>query len=215
MQINNDITHLGDRMQKEFKSIEKYLTGYGVDIGCGTNRLSMSILSIDQQSDRRYAHADVVYNCKDLEIKPIEWGGHKYTFEDESLDFVFSSHCLEDFPNIPEVFLSWWKKIKPNGLMILLLPDMEECQCNICQSSVAIQARSKQKRSARYWTIEDYDKYQKGNPAHKTNVGRKYIIKMLDDLKIKYDMLQCDTLPHNETCTIDFVIKKLKGGNNE
>ncbi len=207
--INENIDHMGDRMQKEFKSIEKYTTGKGVDVGCGTNRLSMEILAIDEQADRRYAHADVVHNCHDLEIYGVEFSGDKYTFDDNSLDFIFSSHCLEDFPDIPVVFLNWWKKLKADGLMILLLPDMEECQCNVCQSESAIKDRKKQSRSARYWTIADYDKTKKGNPAHKTNVGKSYMTDMLNGLDIKYEMVQCDTLAHNETCTIDFVIKKL------
>ncbi|MHC4270624.1 MAG: methyltransferase domain-containing protein, partial [Planctomycetota bacterium] len=169
-------------MQKEFEHIQQYLVGHGVDVGCGTNRISHSVLSVDQQPDVRYAHADVVHDCKDLEIPETkEFDGHTYTFEDDSLDFIFSSHCLEDFDNIPQVFQNWWKKIKPDGLMILLLPDME---------------------GGRYPKVGD----PSGNPSHKTDVGRNYIENMLKECDIKHEMIQCDTLPHDQTCTIDFVI---------
>lgn len=185
MEINNNVTHLDDRVQWEFKCIEKYLTGNGVDVGCGTNGLSKEIPAIDNQPDQRYAHTDVVHDCKDLEIdRPLEFNGYTYTFEDNSLDYIFSSHCLEDFDNIPQVFMNWWKKIKLNGLMILLLPDME---------------------GGRYPKVGDLG----GNPSHKTDVGENYIKNMLEELDIKYEVIQCDTLPHNKTCTIDFVIKKL------
>lgn len=172
-------------MQWEFQCIHKYLKGHGIDVGCGTNRLSNKILSIDQQPNKKYAHADIVHDCYNLDIKkPKEFNGHLFTFENNTLDFVFSSHCLEDFNEIPPVFMNWWKKIKPNGYMILLLPDME---------------------NNRYPKVGD----SKGNPAHKTNVGKNYITNMLKSLKIEYEIIQCDTLPHDKTCTIDFVIQKL------
>ena len=35
--INYNVHHLGERMQKEFEYIQKYLNGEGVDVGYGTN----------------------------------------------------------------------------------------------------------------------------------------------------------------------------------
>ena len=183
MEINENVKHLDDRVQWEFKCIEKYLVGHGVDVGCGTNRLSTEILSIDQQPNQEYAHADIVHDCKDLNCEPFNFGGHEYTFKENTLDFIFSSHCLEDFENIYEVFKNWWSKLKPNGKMLLLLPDME---------------------GGRYPKVDD----PKGNPSHRTDVGKDYILKMLVDLGVIYKMIQCDTLPHNKTCSIDFVIEK-------
>ena len=177
--------------QKEFESylkkwtIENNRFKNGIDVGCGTTRIDNMLISIDQQANYKYEHAQLVWNCHDLEI-----------FNDNKLDFIFSSHCLEDFDDIPIVFLNWWKKIKPDGLLLLLLPDMEDCNCEHC------------KGKSRYPKISD----TRGNPSHKTNVGKKYIIDMLTDMveknKIKFDMLQCDTIPHNVSCSIDFVIKK-------
>jgi SAM-dependent methyltransferase len=188
MQINEKIYHLNDRVQWEFKCIEKYLKGHGVDVGCGTNRLSPDILSLDQQPDKRYAHADVVHDCHDLEYNTkITFKDEDYEFKDGEFDFIFSSHCLEDFEDIPVVFLNWWKKLKPNGLMLLLLPDMQ---------------------GGRYPTVEDYKGSGIGNPAHKTNVGKEFMFKMLKDLDLEHEIVQVDTLPHDKTCTIDFVIRK-------
>jgi SAM-dependent methyltransferase len=221
MKINLNIKDRGGvRMKEGFKVIEKWIKDdngkakQGIDIGCGTDRLSMEVLAIDQNGDRRYAHADVIHNCKDLEIeKETEFNGYKYKFEDNELDFIFSSHCLEDFDNIPEVFEAWWKKIKKDGLMILLLPDMEICDCEICTSEARKEYMKKSKLSARYWTLEDRKKHKIGNPSHKTNVGKKFMTNMLQGLKEKgrldYDILQMDTIPHDKDCSIDFVIKKL------
>jgi len=190
MNVNKSLKFAGnDRMQKEFTFIEKYLEGDGVDVGCGTNRLSDDILAIDRQPNSKYANADFIHDCHDLEIKKeVRFKNKTFFFKDNVLDFIFSSHCLEDFEDIPIVFLNWWRKIKPNGFMILLLPDME---------------------NGRYPKCND----PQGNPSHRTDVGAGYIIGMLDTLKcyfdIKYEIVQIDTIPHNESCTIDIVIKKL------
>jgi predicted SAM-dependent methyltransferase len=156
----------------------------GIDVGCGTSRIDDMILSIDQQADYRYAHAQLVWNCHDLEL-----------FQDGVLDFVFSSHCLEDFEDIEVVFMHWWKKLKVDGLLLLLLPDMENCSCEFC------------KGGTRYAKVGEG-----GNPSHRTNVGKKYLTGLLQNLYekgiIKYVMLQQDTIPHNVSCSIDFVIQK-------
>lgn len=171
-------------MQFEFEYILKFLVGKGVDIGCGTNRISHAILAIDRNDNQAYAHADVVHDCKDLEIgKTIEHNGNVYSFQDDSLDFIFSSHCLEDFEDIATVFKAWWRKIRPGGLMVLLLPDME---------------------NRRYPRVGELG----GNPSHRVNVGPKYMMDMLGNSCLSYEVLQCDTLPRDRTCTFDIIIKK-------
>jgi SAM-dependent methyltransferase len=214
--FNLNITHHGDRMNQEFESIIEWCKGKGVDLGCGTNPISKGhILAIDQQPDQRYASADIVHNVHDLEIEETkEFNGQVYSFVDNDLDFIFSSHCLEDFEDIPVVFANWWKKIKSGGYMVLLLPDMETCDCELCQSDDQKKYRSEKKLSARYWTIEDYDQHGVGNPSHKTNVGLKYITKLLNDLDYSYEIVQSDSIPHNASCTVDIVIKKLEVSSN-
>ena len=157
----------------------------GIDVGCGTARIDDMITSLDQQCNYEYAHAQFVWDCKNLDL-----------FADEKLDFIFSSHVLEDFENIPEVFINWWKKLKKGGLMLLLLPDMENCKCDHC------------KGDSRYAKVEDG-----GNPSHRTNVGKKFMTDMLQSFMekgdLKYEILQQDSIPHTKSCSIDFVIKKL------
>lgn len=207
-------------MSQEFSYVAKYIRNEdgtmkkGIDVGCGTNRLSMEVLAIDVQADRRYAHCDIDHNCHDLEIKPFKFNLVEYKFEDGEFDFIFSSHCLEDFEDIPVVFENWWKKLKLNGFMILLLPDMEVCDCDICKTTQQVNYRKSQGMSARYWTLEDHINNQKGNPSHKTNVGKKFMTLLLQNLKekdkINYEIVQVDTIPHDKSCSVDLVIKKLK-----
>jgi len=172
--VNNAKREFDKYMRKWVTKNNRFTNG--VDVGCGTNRISDMIVSIDQQSDYRYASAQLVWDCKDLDI-----------YADDKLDFIFSSHCLEDFADIPKVFLNWWRKLKLDGLMLLLLPDME---------------------AGRYPKCENVQ----GNPSHRTNVGKNFMHKMLETMKergqLKYEILQEDTIPHAECCSIDFVIRK-------
>ena len=43
-------------------------------------------------------------------------------FEDGSLDFVFSSHCLEHLEKWQDALCLWIRKLKPGGVLFLYLP---------------------------------------------------------------------------------------------
>jgi len=45
-------------------------------------------------------------------------------FQDKSLDFVFSSHCLEHFSNPEEIIKEIGRLLKPGGYLVIILPDM-------------------------------------------------------------------------------------------
>lgn len=169
----------------EFEVAKRWMQGKGVDVGCGTDRLSPDVLAVDQQPDQRYAHADVVHDCNDLEASPVDWKDQHYDFADGEFDFIFSSHCLEDFSDIPAVLAAWWKKLKVGGYMILLLPDME---------------------GGRYPKVGSGD----GNPSHKTDVGLVYIVRIANQVLTNgFEIVQADTLPHDRTCSIDIVLRKV------
>jgi SAM-dependent methyltransferase len=48
-------------------------------------------------------------------------------FDDHSLDYVFSSHCLEHLERWQDALEHWIRKLKPSGILFLYLPheDME------------------------------------------------------------------------------------------
>lgn len=164
--------------QREFAAVWKWCTqGIGVDIGCGTNRLSPRILAID--------HTDHAENGPDLVMDAalLDWrhkGGPG--FRDNCFDFIFSSHCLEDFEDIEGVLREWWRKLKFEGVLVLLLPDME---------------------GGRYPRVEDPN----GNPSHRVNVGPKMMAETLSRLfGACCEIVQCDTIKGG--CTFDIVARR-------
>jgi ubiquinone/menaquinone biosynthesis C-methylase UbiE len=95
--------------------LEKYCQGCGLDIGFGGDIIITEAISIDLE--KPYAKTgnhplNLKGNAKKL-----------YWFKDSVLDYVYSSHLLEDFDKTDEVLREWHRVIKPNGILILLLPN--------------------------------------------------------------------------------------------
>ena len=95
-------------------SLMPYCKGYGIDIGFGGDKICPSAIGIDLPIPYAETGTDPVQIGCDASQLP---------FKDESLDYVYSSHLLEDFENTVEVLKEWLRVIKPGGNLILLLPD--------------------------------------------------------------------------------------------
>ncbi len=54
-------------------------------------------------------------------------------FRDNSLDWVYSSHVLEDFPDTAGVLGEWIRVVKPGGHVVLYLPDEQTYRAH-CRS---------------------------------------------------------------------------------
>lgn len=78
-----------------------YCRGRGIDVGAGAWPLEGAV---------------------PIENVPEENAYKLERFPDDSLDFVFSSHCLEHLEKWEEALLLWIRKIKPGGILFLYLP---------------------------------------------------------------------------------------------
>lgn len=67
------------------------------------------------------------YNSNNQPRGPIQLRGHgdSLPVDSHSLDFVYSSHLLEDYPDWMPVLTEWSRVLKPGGYMIILIPDRE------------------------------------------------------------------------------------------
>lgn len=149
--------------------VRNWIEGKGVDVGCGSAPVNPRVaLPIDRNGPPESC-AELAADCSTLDF-----------LEPDSLDFIFSSHVLEDFENIPEVFRAWLTRLKVGGVMILLLPDMER---------------------GRYPRVGDAN----GNPSHLTDVGPEYMTRLAGEHPVT--ILQIDTVPQH-CSTFDIVLRR-------
>jgi len=97
-----DYLTVGGTGQAIFGQALKFCQGWGIDVGTGLWPLPGAI--------------------------PVDvWRGPGVNrsisdFEDGSLDYVFSSHCLEHMENWRETLGEWLRKLRPDGILFLYLP---------------------------------------------------------------------------------------------
>ena len=99
---------------------ELYQLYYGtikLNMGCGETKLP-GFLNVDNYVD----NADIKADVSDM----------SGVVEDNYADEVYSSHCLEHFGKheVLKVLLEWKRVLKPGGLLILNIPDLEWCLKN-------------------------------------------------------------------------------------
>jgi len=104
-----------------------YCNGYGIDIGYGGDPIISSAITIDNPNGFMAYTGD----------HPLNLGGDATClrwFTDEILDFVYSSHCLEDFEDTENVIREWLRVLKIGGNLVILCPDQfryeEHCKKN-------------------------------------------------------------------------------------
>ena len=92
-----------------------FCSGYGVDLGFGGDPISAQAIRVD--SPRPYA---------DTGAHSVQLGGDAtklHWFRDGVLDYIYSSHLLEDFPDTETVLREWLRVLKPGGNLIIFCPD--------------------------------------------------------------------------------------------
>ena len=105
-------TSQGFEQDKIAAHVVRYTRGKGLDLGCGQRKVWPHCIGMD---DGKYGkgEADVIGDISDLSM-----------FADKSMDFVFSSHALEDFEDdcVPILLKEWARVIKTDGYLVLYIP---------------------------------------------------------------------------------------------
>jgi SAM-dependent methyltransferase len=111
--------------------LAKFCVGNGADLGFGGAPITPNAICIDRPEghpERAVVPPPVPPTHLVGDVRDLYW------FKDGVLDFLFSSHCLEDFESTTEVLREWLRVIKPGGHLVLFLPDqqkyVEHCKAN-------------------------------------------------------------------------------------
>ncbi|MFA5157484.1 MAG: methyltransferase domain-containing protein [Candidatus Omnitrophota bacterium] len=95
----------GNAAQNIKQKALEYCSGRGLDIGAGSWALDGAI-AIDNNPDQNALKLD--------------------RFGNGSLDYIFSSHCLEHLSKWREGLKLWISKLKPEGILFLYLPHVAQ-----------------------------------------------------------------------------------------
>jgi len=99
------------RRLHDSRFVSRYFVGHGIDIGCGDD----SLLKYRQQFP-------LITDVKSWDL-PDGDAQYMQTVQDNTFDFVHSSHCLEHVRDPYEAFRNWIRICKPGGHVVTTIPD--------------------------------------------------------------------------------------------
>lgn len=88
-----------------------FLYGRGLDIGCGPKKIVETAIGIDAAGSEANLKLDL------FEPDALR------CFASDTMDYVFSSHCLEDMIDWQGSLREWWRLIRYGGHLVLYGPD--------------------------------------------------------------------------------------------
>lgn len=99
--------------------LEPYCAGDGIDIGYGGDPIVPHAICFDLPTPYNRVGNHPQHLHGDARVLPFKGG---------TLDWVYSSHLIEDFTYDEQVFLlsEWVKVLRNNGLLILCAPDQQK-----------------------------------------------------------------------------------------
>lgn len=107
------------------ESLSRFCVGDGVDVGFGGDPIVSHAICMDLPTP--YAKYRDYTQHLHGSADDLRW------FKDGSLDWVYSSHVLEDFQDTRAVLDEWIRVVRPGGVVILYLPDevtyRAHCRC--------------------------------------------------------------------------------------
>lgn len=98
-----------------------YLIGAGIDVGCGEEVVLPTTIGIDLGPLQYLAYTGLINGC----AAHIRCSAESLPFATGMLDYVYSSHLLEDFSDWKPTLEEWWRVLKPGGHLVILIPDRD------------------------------------------------------------------------------------------
>ena len=108
--------------------VKRYRLSMGMkmlDLGCGRGELLRGFLSCGLNGYGVDKSSIAKSICPDAKITLSDLGNESLPYKDNSFDFVFSKSVLEHFYYPEEFVQEIYRILKPNGLVITMVPDWE------------------------------------------------------------------------------------------
>ena len=92
-----------------------FCIGFGLDLGFGGDPINESAIRVDMP--KPYARTGSYSVQLGGDATRLVW------FADGVLDYIYSSHLLEDFVDTRSVLVEWLRVLKPGGRLVIFCPD--------------------------------------------------------------------------------------------
>ena len=105
------------------KFVDKFLENKkGIEVGGSSNNdFGLDCVNIDITKDGRLEQVAEIGRKRAIDI--VAPGDDMTMIKDGSVDFVFTSHVIEHFPNVVKAFVEWDRVVKPGGFIVAVIPD--------------------------------------------------------------------------------------------
>ena len=99
--------------------VGRYCHGRGIDVGYGGDAISEQAITVDLERP---------YNGAPKPAVVCEVGKSPLPFGDGALDYVYSSHLLEDFnrDELRDILKDFVRVLRPGGKLVLVVPDEQK-----------------------------------------------------------------------------------------
>lgn len=102
--------------------IERYCVGNGLDLGSGGDPVVPHAIQVDLPLETAERYTATNYGATIHlrgDARELRW------FRDGVLDWVFSSHLIEDFTQAeqPTILREWGRVVRPGGYLIIMYPE--------------------------------------------------------------------------------------------
>ena len=173
----------------------RYFCGNGIDIGGGPDPLGVYQELFPQMGQVR------VWDLQDGDAQFMAG------IEDESYDFIHSSHCLEHLNDPAEGLANWFRILKPSGHLVITVPDEDMYEQGIFPST---------HNSDHKWTFTIFKTQSWSNRSRNITelvnaLGEAADIQKIEQLNstFRYNLPRFDqTLTPIGECGIEFIVRK-------
>ena len=164
----------GGEVDKCRERLIQYCSGNGLDIGCGgvncdnryynENKITPVSIGIDLAKTNLTGKADNLY-----------W------FNDECIDYVFSSHLLEHLQHPWDALVEWFRVLKVDGYVVMYLP-LKDHYPNVGEVGA--------------------------NLDHKHNLTPHVVLQWLKSKNLLFNIIKVELRTGGDEYSFDFVIQK-------
>jgi ubiquinone/menaquinone biosynthesis C-methylase UbiE len=103
---------------------KKYCVGKGIELGAAAhNPFDLpECINVAPREHEEYYKNHQVEMCGEFREIDIHAHAENLPFDDDSHDYIISSHVVEHIPDLIGAFLEWRRILKPGGIVFIIFP---------------------------------------------------------------------------------------------